>query len=86
MPIVESIERVGAFILDGIVALGNFVLFLLRSILYTLLPPYKPRLTLRQIRIIGAESLMLIVLIATFTGMVLGLQGYRDLVMPGTEP
>jgi phospholipid/cholesterol/gamma-HCH transport system permease protein len=85
MPIVELIERLGAFILDGIVALGNFVLFLFRSVLYALLPPYKPRLTLRQIRIIGAESLMLIVLISTFTGMVLGLQGYHTLHLFGAE-
>src|SRR5215472_7258670 len=85
MPIVESIERLGAFILNGVLALGNFVLFLFRSVLYALLPPYKPRLTLRQIRIIGAESLMLIVLISTFTGMVLGLQGYHTLHLFGAE-
>ena len=55
MSIVESVERLGAFILDGIVALGNFVLFLFRAVLYTLLPPYKPRLALRQVRIIVTE-------------------------------
>jgi phospholipid/cholesterol/gamma-HCH transport system permease protein len=85
MSIVEAIERLGAFILDGIVALGDFLLFLLSALYYAVVPPYKPRLTIRQIRIIGAESLFLIVLIGTFTGMVLGLQGFTTLRRFGAE-
>jgi phospholipid/cholesterol/gamma-HCH transport system permease protein len=82
---VESIEALGASILDGIVALGNFVIFLGNSVVYAFLPPYKPRLAIRQVRIIGADSLFLVVLIATFTGMVLGLQGYNTLRRFGSE-
>jgi phospholipid/cholesterol/gamma-HCH transport system permease protein len=74
---VEMIEQLGASILDGIVALGNFVLFLFYSIVFAVVPPYKARLAIRQIRIIGADSLLLILLIGAFTGMVLGLQGDR---------
>ena len=85
MPIVETIEELGAFILDGIVSLGNFLIFLANSALYAFLPPYKPRLAIRQIRIIGADSLFLILLIGTFTGMVLGLQGYNTLRRFGSE-
>jgi phospholipid/cholesterol/gamma-HCH transport system permease protein len=85
MSIVETIERLGALILDGIVSLGNFVIFLVNSLIYACLPPYKPRLAIRQIRIIGADSLFLIVLIGTFTGMVLGLQGYNTLRRFGSE-
>ena len=85
MPIVENIARLGAYILDMIAALGNFVTFLASSVLYGLLPPYKLRLMFRQIRIIGAESLMLIVFISTFTGMVLGLQGYHTLHLFGAD-
>jgi phospholipid/cholesterol/gamma-HCH transport system permease protein len=79
------IEQLGASILDGIVALGNFVLFLFYSILYVVVPPYKARLAIRQIRIIGADSLLLILLIGAFTGMVLGLQGYTTLRRFGSE-
>jgi phospholipid/cholesterol/gamma-HCH transport system permease protein len=79
------IERLGASILDGIFALGNFILFLVNSIVYVLVPPYKLRLAIRQIRIIGADSLFLIVLIGAFTGMVLGLQGYTTLRRFGSE-
>src|SRR5208282_3370726 len=79
MSIVEMVERLGALVLDGIVRLGAFVLFLLSAVFYVFVPPFKPRLWIRQTRIIGADSLFLIVLIGAFTGMVLGLQGYNTL-------
>src|ERR1700675_807295 len=85
MSIVEMIERLGALVLDSIVRLGDFVLFLLGSVFYVFIPPFKPRLWIRQIRIIGADSLFLIILIGGFTGMVLGLQGYTTLRRFGSE-
>ena len=85
MSIAEMIERLGALVLDGILQLGQFVMFLLGAIFYMCVPPYKPRLWIRQIRIIGADSLFLIILIGGFTGMVLGLQGYNTLRRFGSE-
>jgi phospholipid/cholesterol/gamma-HCH transport system permease protein len=79
------IERLGAAIIDRITRLGNFVIFLLTAVLYAVLPPYKPRLLIRQIRTIGAESFFLVGLIGLFTGMVLGLQGYNTLRRFGSE-
>jgi phospholipid/cholesterol/gamma-HCH transport system permease protein len=79
------IERLGAAIVDSITALGNFVIFLFRALNYIVTPPYKPRLLLRQIRSIGAESFFLVGLIGLFTGMVLGLQGYTTLRRFGSE-
>ncbi|HZO81104.1 MAG TPA: MlaE family lipid ABC transporter permease subunit [Candidatus Binataceae bacterium] len=81
----EAIERLGALVIDNVTALGGFVLFLLSALLYIALPPYKPRLAIRQVRIIGAESFFLVALIAAFTGMVLGLQGYNTLRRFGSE-
>jgi len=83
--VVAMIERLGALVIDGIVRLGAFVLFLLAAVAYAFLPPYKPRLWIRQIRIIGADSLFLIILIGGFTGMVLGLQGYNTLRRFGSD-
>jgi phospholipid/cholesterol/gamma-HCH transport system permease protein len=77
--VVASIARLGALIIDGVVILGNFFIFLFAALFYIAVPPFKPRLAIRQIRIIGAESTFLILLIGTFTGMVLGLQGYNTL-------
>jgi phospholipid/cholesterol/gamma-HCH transport system permease protein len=85
MSIVEMIARLGALIIDGVAQLGEFVLFLLYSVFYALVPPFKPRLWVRQIRIIGADSLFLIILIGGFTGMVLGLQGYNTLRRFGSD-
>ena len=85
MVVADLIVDFGEFILDGIDALGKFILFLLSALYFAITPPYKPRLTLRQIRIIGAESFFLIVLISAFTGMVLGLQGYNSLRRFGSE-
>ena len=79
------IERFGAAIIDRITRLGNFVIFLLTAVLYAVLPPYKPRLLIRQIQTIGAESFFLVGLIGLFTGMVLGLQGYNTLRRFGSE-
>jgi phospholipid/cholesterol/gamma-HCH transport system permease protein len=85
MSIAEMIERLGALVLDGVLQLGQFVVFLLGAVFYMFVPPYKPRLWIRQIRIIGADSLFLIILIGGFTGMVLGLQGYNTLRRFGSE-
>ncbi len=79
------VERLGETVIEGMVELGNFVLFLLSALLYTLTPPYKPRLLIRQLRTIGAESFFLVGLIGLFTGMVLGLQGYNTLRRFGSE-
>jgi phospholipid/cholesterol/gamma-HCH transport system permease protein len=82
---VGMIERLGAAIVDGVNALGNFVMFLVAALFYVITPPYKPRLLLRQIRTIGAESFFLVGLIGLFTGMVLGLQGYNTLSRFGSQ-
>ncbi len=66
--IVELIARLGAQVIDNVTALGNFVLFLATALWCAITPPYKPRLTIRQMRSIGAESIMLVALIGAFTG------------------
>jgi len=82
---VLTIERLGETVIEGAAALGNFVLFFLSALFYTFVPPYKPRLLIRQLRTIGAESVFLVGLIGLFTGMVLGLQGYHTLRRFGSE-
>ena len=79
------IERLGAYAIDSLTALGDFVIFLGAALLYTFRPPYKARLWIRQLRSIGADSFFLVGLIGLFTGMVLGLQGYNTLSRFGSE-
>jgi phospholipid/cholesterol/gamma-HCH transport system permease protein len=83
--IVEGTAQLGALLIDNTAALGNFVLFLASALWRSITPPYKPRLAIRQMRTIGAESVMLVALIGAFTGMVLGLQGYNTLRRFGSE-
>ncbi len=85
MVLADLIVDFGEFILDGIDALGKFILFVVNAAWFAIVPPYKPRLIIRQIRVIGAESFFLIVLVSAFTGMVLGLQGYNSLRRFGSE-
>ncbi len=85
MVLTDLIVDFGEFILDGIDALGKFILFVINAAWYAITPPYKPRLIIRQMRTIGAESFFLIVLVSAFTGMVLGLQGYKELRQFGSE-
>jgi phospholipid/cholesterol/gamma-HCH transport system permease protein len=85
MVLSDLIVDFGEFVLDGIDSLGKFILFLFYAIWYAVMPPYKPRLLLNQIRTIGAASFYLIVLVSAFTGMVLGLQGYNSLRRFGSE-
>ncbi|HVC43938.1 MAG TPA: MlaE family lipid ABC transporter permease subunit [Candidatus Binataceae bacterium] len=79
------IERLGAVVIDRVAALGDFVVFLAQALFCVVRPPYKFRLTIRQLRSIGAESFFLVALIGLFTGMVLGLQGYNTLRRFGSE-
>jgi phospholipid/cholesterol/gamma-HCH transport system permease protein len=85
MSIVSSIERLGAYVIDGVTALGDFAIFLGAALFAAVRPPYKARLLIRQLRSIGAESFFLVALIGLFTGMVLGLQGYNTLSRFGSE-
>ena len=71
--------------IDTVTTVGDFVFFLASALLYSVTPPYKPRLLIRQLRIIGADSFFLIALIGLFTGMVLGLQGYNTLSRFGSR-
>jgi phospholipid/cholesterol/gamma-HCH transport system permease protein len=81
----SRIERLGAYVIDGLTALGDFVIFLAMAVLYALRPPFKIRLLICQLRSIGADSFFLVGLIGLFTGMVLGLQGYNTLSRFGSE-
>ncbi|MCL5022676.1 MAG: ABC transporter permease [Nitrospirae bacterium] len=65
--------------------MGHMFLFLLRSIYYIFVPPFKFRLLLREIRFIGTKSMTVILLMGSFTGMVLALQIFYTLRKVGSE-
>jgi phospholipid/cholesterol/gamma-HCH transport system permease protein len=66
----------GRVFLNFLGAIGRIVNFTALTLIYSLRPPYYPRLILRQMIDIGYYSLPVVGLTAIFTGMVLALQSY----------
>lgn len=83
-PLFNPAARLGARTIAAINALGGMSIFMLQG-LCQIFASFRifPR-TVRQIYIIGYQSLFVILLIGIFTGMVLGLQGYYTLVQFGS--
>ncbi|WP_029897443.1 MlaE family ABC transporter permease [Desulfohalovibrio reitneri] len=65
--------------------MGRYALFAGKSLAYVFKPPFQFFKIIEQVYFVGVRSLTVILLIALFTGMVLGLQGYYTLIKFGTE-
>jgi phospholipid/cholesterol/gamma-HCH transport system permease protein len=75
----------GRWLLNFIQEVGGMMLFLLEGLGLAFIPPFRPRLILREVSLIGVKSSLIVVLTAAFTGMVLALQGYYTLRKYGSE-
>ncbi len=69
-------QAIGATILGLFHAIGRLTVFMATSLAHVFLPPFFPRLILRQLIDIGYYSLPVVGMTALFTGMVLALQSY----------
>jgi phospholipid/cholesterol/gamma-HCH transport system permease protein len=78
-------EKLGALTLFLLREMGRMLNFILYAFYRILRSPGKPVHVLKQIHFIGARSFFVIFLTASFTGMVLGLQGYYTLAKFGSE-
>lgn len=65
--------------------LGALTLFLVRALVEGVRYPFQTQKVVQQVYLIGVNSLPVILLVALFTGMVLGLQGYYSLRKFGSE-
>jgi phospholipid/cholesterol/gamma-HCH transport system permease protein len=65
--------------------MGRMAIFLGSAAFWAVVPPYKIRRILTQVHFVGVKSGLVILLTATFTGMVLGLQGYYTLRKFGSD-
>lgn len=70
------VEGMGSFVLTNVDGLGRFSKFLSQFFYWWLKPPYRFKLLFEQIFVIGYQSLFIICLAATFTGMVMAFQMY----------
>src|SRR6266513_2433089 len=66
-------------------SLGRFGTFLGRATVLALTPPFKLRQFLGRVHFIGFNSLVIIILTGSFTGMVLGLQLFVTLSRFGSD-
>ncbi len=72
----EICRALGRTILGFFRAVGRLVIFVFKGLTQAVMPPFFPRLVLRQFIDIGYYSLPVVGLTALFTGMVLALQSY----------
>lgn len=73
------IRKLGADTLKYVYGMGLMTVFLAKTLLCTITPPFKVLNFIKQIRFIGSQSIFLIAFIGGFTGMVLALQAYYNL-------
>jgi phospholipid/cholesterol/gamma-HCH transport system permease protein len=83
--ILQGIEKLGGNTIYYFRDLGRMGVFLLMSLRGIVRRPFRFRALIKEIRLIGAHSTLLIFFTAAFTGMVLGLQGYYTLSKFGSE-
>ena len=84
-PFLRPLEAIGRRTIDVVEALGRFGSFFGVAVALLFTPPFKLRAFVGRIHYVGFNSLLIILLTGTFTGMVLGLQIYFTLSRCGSE-
>ena len=84
-PVIAFVRAVGKSVIAWLAEMGAMAIFMLHGMSRMLSSPKQVPKVIRQVYVIGAGSFFLIALIALFTGMVLGLQGYYTLTKFGSE-
>jgi phospholipid/cholesterol/gamma-HCH transport system permease protein len=83
--IVDGVSGLGRSIIYHVQDAGRMGIFLGSAIIGCFARPFRIREIIRQIYVIGVNSMPLILFIGLFTGLVLGLQGYYTLRKVGSE-
>lgn len=79
------VTRIGEKSIFVVRELGRLAIFLLRGAYNIFYFPFQFQKFIEQLYFIGMKSMLVIILTASFTGMVLGFQGYYTLVQFGSE-
>src|SRR2546425_2891868 len=83
--VASAVAGFGRTTLGLVGEMGRMMVFLISTVAWMVRPPFRFMQVLKQIHFIGVKSLFVIVLTGSFTGMVLGLQGYYSLRKFGAE-
>ncbi|MBW7957447.1 MAG: ABC transporter permease [Deltaproteobacteria bacterium] len=79
------LESIGRSAQRFVEAAGLMAIMLMRAVVLVFTPPVKFRNIFKQMEFVGVQSLFVVVLTGSFTGMVLALQGYNALKRFGAE-
>jgi phospholipid/cholesterol/gamma-HCH transport system permease protein len=79
------VRILGAWFLSKLRMIGHMFLFLINSMYFIFVPPFKFNVLIRQIRFLGTKSMAIILLTGAFTGMVLALQLFYTLRKFGSD-
>ena len=82
---IEQLRRVGHTSLNQVAGIGYALAMLLSAIIGKPNPRKSFPLFIKQMYVVGVQSLLIIIVSGLFIGMVLGLQGYTILVDYGAE-
>jgi phospholipid/cholesterol/gamma-HCH transport system permease protein len=82
--VVTPVEKLGSLPVFVVREMGRMGVFLGSTLFFIFVPPLKIFRVLKQIRFIGFDSMLVIILTGGFTGMVLGFQGYYTLARVGS--
>jgi phospholipid/cholesterol/gamma-HCH transport system permease protein len=81
----DFVRNIGGESIGFLFRIGRLFIFLGHAIYFSITPPFKIDRILKQIRFIGAQSTLVVLLIGIFTGMVIALNGYNVLSRLGSE-
>jgi len=79
------LERIGLAAARFIKAAGSMAIMLVLTFRHAITPPLKMRNLFKQMEFVGVQSLFVVILTGSFTGMVLALQGFNALKRFGAE-
>lgn len=82
---ITTLEAVGAQILKTLDELGKYFHLCLQGVVWCFRPPYRIHLAFKQMEFVGVQSLSIIIISGTFTGMVFALQSANAFALFGAE-
>ncbi|MFQ5892885.1 MAG: MlaE family ABC transporter permease [Nitrospinota bacterium] len=74
----RPVEGLGRLLLKILSEFGDHILLLLRTLRSCLWPPFRVRLILRQMEVVGVNSVPVVLITGAFTGAVLALQTFTS--------
>lgn len=84
-PVINSLRHIGRITLDAFARTGRATLFMLQAMPALPSVLLRPALFIRQMYMVGVQTLLIILVAGLFVGMVLALQAYIVLVDFGAE-